>query len=428
MYRKRAFILFSAVCLAMGNAVAQDLKDSVNVHFPLGVSSYSSAYRDNGHVLDSLLSLVRQRLSENKYRLNKVQIVGCVSPEGNYNFNKKLSEKRAVVLYDTLSSKIDFSHVPFTHTYVMQDWPLLLRLVQSDAKVPCRNEVIALLQEIISLDASQGQDQLQPQYKRLYARLRNIGKGSAYQYLSRNLFPELRTASLTLAYDRLPQPEKPVVQEEKKPEPPVVQPEPQKPVEQPVVVEPQPQLREPMLAVKTNLLYDLATALNIGVEFYPHNSRWSIHADYTCPWWSNRKNHLFFQAINGSLEGRRYFKKEGHVGHYLSVYGHANLYDIGFNEELGWQGEGWGGGLGYGHVWQPWKNRRWKLEAFIRVGYFHSIYDPYHAGETRNDKYYYDWEGPIENFIRRNHRLRWFGPTGLGITLSYDLLNRKVKK
>lgn len=187
-------------------------------------------------------------------------------------------------------------------------------------------------------------------------------------------------------------------------------------------------LREPVLAIRTNLLYDLATALNVGAEFYPRNAHWSILANYTSPWWSYSKKHLCMQMIDGSLEGRFYFDKERkHTGHYLSVYGQANLYDFCLDEERGWQGEGYGGGIGYGYVWQPWKNKRWKLEAFMRVGYYHSVYDPYHAGEKGNDKYYYDWDGPIENFIRRNHRLRWFGPTGVGVTLGYDLFTRKVK-
>ncbi len=190
----------------------------------------------------------------------------------------------------------------------------------------------------------------------------------------------------------------------------------------------QPIQREPMLAIKTNLLYDLATAVNVGIEFYTHNPRFSILANYTSPWWSYSKKHLCMQMIDGSLEGRYYFDKERkHTGHYLSVYGQANLYDFCLDAERGWQGEGYGAGIGYGYVWQPWKNKRWKLEAFMRVGYYHSIYDPYHAGEKGNDKYYYDWDGPIENFIRRNHRLRWFGPTGVGVTLGYDLFTRKVK-
>ena len=46
------------------------------------------------------------------------------------------------------------------------------------------------------------------------------------------------------------------------------------------------------------------------------------------------------------------------------------------------------------------------------------------ASDPYNGKYYYDWDGAIEDFKRRNYRFRWLGPTGLGITLSYDLLQR----
>lgn len=195
-----------------------------------------------------------------------------------------------------------------------------------------------------------------------------------------------------------------------------------------VALDEQPVTHEPLLAIKTNMLYDLATAPNIGLEFYPRNSRWTISADYTFSWWSRESKHICSQLIDGSLDFRCYLgKKIVQTGHYLSVYGHANLYDFCIDAERGWQGEGWGLGLGYGYVWKPWKNKRWKLEAFIRMGYYQSVYDPYHAGEEGNDKYYYDWEGKVEDFKRRNHRLRWYGPTGVGITLRYDLFNRTIR-
>ena len=62
------------------------------------------------------------------------------------------------------------------------------------------------------------------------------------------------------------------------------------------------------------------------------------------------------------------------------------------------------------------------------MGYYETRYDPYHAGDPYKGKYYYDWEGDVEDFIRRNHRLRWFGPTGVGISVSYDLLYRPERR
>lgn len=185
--------------------------------------------------------------------------------------------------------------------------------------------------------------------------------------------------------------------------------------------------RQPLMNVHTNLLYDALLTPNIGVEFYI-GSHWSVAANYSSAWWSHDATHRYMQLIDGEFEGRRYFKKDNtHTGHYLSAYVHANLYDLSFDAKRAWQGEGAGLGMGYGYVWQPWNNERWKLEAFVRFGYYQSLYDPYHASDPFNGKYYYDWDGPIENFIRRNHRLRWLGPTGVGITISYDLFKRKVK-
>ena len=51
-----------------------------------------------------------------------------------------------------------------------------------------------------------------------------------------------------------------------------------------------------VLALKNNLLYDLALAPNIEVEL-PLGKRWSLNVEYKCPWWSdsgcNFCYHLF---------------------------------------------------------------------------------------------------------------------------------------
>ena len=242
-----------------------------------------------------------------------------------------------------------------------------------------------------------------------------------YRYLIQTYYPRLRNSVFCIVYySDSPLVEEPVVEFDFAQNLPEMGPLQPMPVQQ--------LRREPMLNVHTNLLYDLGTALNVGVEYYPHNSRWSVVANYTFPWWGGEKKHRYMQLIDGELQVRRYFdKKANHAGHYLSAYVHGGYYDFSFNAERAWQGEGAGFGLGYGYVWRPWKDKRWKLEAFIRLGYYHSLYDPYHASDPYNGKYYYDWDGAVEDFERRNYRFRWFGPTGLGITLSYDQLQRKIK-
>ena len=73
------------------------------------------------------------------------------------------------------------------------------------------------------------------------------------------------------------------------------------------------------------------------------------------------------------------------------------------------------------------KSKRWKAEFLIKAGYYESYYDPYDAGDPYLGKYYYHWFDDPNKFVKRNWRLRYFGPTGIGVTISYDLIHIKQK-
>jgi hypothetical protein len=46
----------------------------------------------------------------------------------------------------------------------------------------------------------------------------------------------------------------------------------------------------------------------------------------------------------------------------------------------------------------------------------------------RDGLYYYKWTQKPELFKKRQYRWNWIGPTRVGITLSYDLLYRRIQK
>ena len=180
--------------------------------------------------------------------------------------------------------------------------------------------------------------------------------------------------------------------------------------------------------MRTNLLYDLGTVLNVGIEYYPRHPRWSILAHYTFPWWSNDTKHQYLQLLDWQMEARYYLQRaKRHAGWYAAPYVHWNLYDISIDAERGWQGEGKGMGLSFGHVRTIGESRRWKMDCFVRLGYYQTLFDPYHASDPYNGKYYYDWPYMPEDFVPRNHRLQLIGPTGAGVTISYELVRRKLK-
>ena len=70
---------------------------------------------------------------------------------------------------------------------------------------------------------------------------------------------------------------------------------------------------------------------------------------------------------------------------------------------------------------------RWKLEFFIKGGFYMTFYDPYDAGNPYLGKYYYRWYDSPNLFRKRNMVFRWLGPTGAGVSLSYDFFYKVAK-
>jgi hypothetical protein len=69
----------------------------------------------------------------------------------------------------------------------------------------------------------------------------------------------------------------------------------------------------------------------------------------------------------------------------------------------------------------------------LQAGFFRCKYDPYQFENPvnpayRDGLYYYKWTQRPSLFKKRQYRWNWIGPTRIGITLSYDLLYRRIEK
>ena len=188
----------------------------------------------------------------------------------------------------------------------------------------------------------------------------------------------------------------------------------------------------PVFGISTNIPYDITYIPGYGVtsipslslEYYPRRGHWTVGADAEFPMWRHPAQHRYMQVNNFTLWVRRYFKavENRFKGTYLFLNANAARYGIGWNEK-GWEGEGLGAGLGIGYKWTL--GRRLFLDLGGSVGFFYSAYDPFVWGNDATGRYYYDYAGDPTQFVRRNKRLSWFGPTRLYISLGIDLFNRK---
>ena len=211
--------------------------------------------------------------------------------------------------------------------------------------------------------------------------------------------------------------------------------------------------RREYMSIKTNLLFDGAympgydrfcPIPNVAVEFYPLHGHFTYGASFDGPWWQNYDDHKYFQLRSYQLH-TRYYLRSGEIskrlpgvgaafkGFFVSAYAHAFLYNICFDENRGWEGEGWGAGLGLGYVLPLGGNQHWRLEFGLQAGFMHTLYDPYQwrcpINPTNDpERYYYKWYGDAKDFKKRQHRYTWLGPTRVEITLSYDIFYRRIYK
>lgn len=397
----------------------------------------------NDSLLKELEEVVIPRINRDSLRLVRMVLRGAASPEGPVPNNRMLGRRRADTLALFLRARLSVpvEEKTFTSEAVTEDYRLLCAMMKREG-----DKDLATIQTLC--------DRHLPRYEYtlLKRKLQKLQGGRLWKRILKQYFPELRAARVILIFENLKKPEPKVVPvpTPETHEVQVYEPEPEEYTLVPRVVEVP---RREVLSVKSNLLFDFAYVPgydrwcpipNIAIEYYPLHGHFTYGASFDCPWWQHYNDYKFFQIRNYQLETRYYFRSgsierripgEGAAfrGWYLQAYGHAALFSICFGENRGWEGEGFGGGLGLGYVLPLCKSGHWRLELGAQFGAFLAGYDPYQFenpvnSEYRDHLYYYKWTGRAADFRKRQYRFTWLGPTRVGITLTYDLLYRRWKK
>ena len=384
---------------------------------------------------DSLLRLLSgtifPRINSDDLRLKKLLFRGAASPEGPLRWNRTLGNNRMNALYRFVRQHISTASAD--------------TLSQCDVDVEDYRTLCIMIGQVQALcDVYLAKDDL-PTLKR---RLMQVHQGRLWHRLLRTYYPKLRSARFMMILER-PELSMPPQHIEASGLPYVL---PSLPSVRPIPV---PSLvhRRELLSVKTNVLLDLAympgynrwcPIPNVAVEYYPLHGHFTFGASFDCPWWQDYEGHKYFQVRNYQLESRYYFRSgdirrnfpgQGAAfrGFYVQAYAHVALYGIMFDADNGWMGEGLGGGIGAGYVLPLSRDGHWRLEFQAQAGYFFTGYDPFQYENPvnpnyRDHLYYYKWTQKPALFKKRQYRFSWLGPTRVGITLSYDLLYRRVAK
>jgi len=376
-------ILIMLASLPVFGQLASDTTLRANICFQINTAEIVP--KDPGY--EKYINEMLPFMYDNIYNLYKVVIRGSSSPDGPEELNRRLAKERA----DKIVSELHISQNKLFVTYASEDYDRLLTMVDESSKL-----------DIINL--------------RLGDNIKNaIRKLTGYRTMVDSIYPSLRSVLVEMYFIK----NEPCISDTVYIVDIVRDTTYQ-------VVHDTLYLHEnydkiPVLAFKTNLLADALITPNVQAEFYLYKHNLSIEMEYEFPWFYNDDIFWYYQVLDATA-GVRMYLKDDYTGHWLGVYGNAYLYDICFNKNNGWQGEGWGLGVSYGYAIRSKKHEKLRFEPYIRVGYLRSTYDVYNASDPFNGKYYYSWPGLPNNFVRRNLEFNYFGPTMIGINISYDAI------
>lgn len=393
-------------------------RDSTTVYYKVMYTLPDSTYLGNGHKLDSLSDLVHGIYTNPLAEIKGISILSSASPEGRASQNKELSQKRGESIINIIQKKSPLPDSLFTITSIGEDWDGAIKAVEA-SDMNFRDKALNIMRNTPLVVVKNGK--VVDSRKR---QMMNLDFGRVWMQMVTDFFPRLRRAEVTVDYtlrQPIPEPE-PKPEPEPEPEPivvaptnvPELMPEPE-PVPEPIAIA-EPIVRKPLFAVKTNLLYDAVSALNVAVEV-PIKDHWSIGLEYTFPWWVWDNNSRAFEMLFWQGTGRYWFgdrtNKRVLTGWFAGINAGGGYYDFEPHHK-GYQGEFYTASAEGGYAWNI--NDHWSFELSAGLGWIGSKYRHYEGMENDN---YLVWQN--------SGNYTWLGPVKLNASIVY-LFYHKVKK
>ena len=384
-----AILASLAACLTAG-AQPRERREFA-IHYRFDKIDVDSAYLDNAATIDT----IRFYLT-NSAHIDSITVYAWASPEGGYPHNKWLSEKRAAAAKELLlelapdSTKLNEGKIKISP--LAENWPGLAELVEKNYHRQDRDKLLRILR-------TEGIGEETRKW-----RIQQLDNGYTWEYLKRNYMKQLRSATWLCVWTGVGaiEPLQEIRDTLRSPQPNFGR----------TVEAVERSVSEFTLAAKTNLLGDIVTAVNFGLEL-PLGKNFSANAHFMFPWWTAGPygNKYALQMLNAEGELRWWFAPGEQVlqGHYFALQGNGGKFDIQWGRDFGcYQCYNWGVGLSYGYSMSL--SEHWNLEFALSLGYMAIDYQHYVPSP--------DWSILIRDDAKVG-TLHYFGPTSLKVSLVY---------
>lgn len=419
MIRSAKRFIFSLFALIVGVPLFAGQTDTLQKHkvysfmisYPINKTELYPDYMDNRKQLE----LIEWFIKNVPQFGDSLIIKSYASPEGPYNNNVRLTRGRGETARKYLRGLFDDKTLADSIIFVdptPENWEGLRYLVETEYTRDDKAKVL----EIIGSN-------LPPEVKK--NRLKKVSYGHAWLYILNEFMPRLRYATWIGKWqnparriDTLPEGPKMYDNLQYVYGLPAYAPQPAE------IFTPDKKTR---FALKTNLLYDLATVLNFALEV-PFNEKYSILYEHHCPWWLSGSNKYCLQFLSFGGEFRWWFKpqtrpetenrvkRDALVGHFLGVYGWGGKLDFQNVRKICYQAEFMSAGVSYGYSFPV--GKRFNMEFSLSVGYAEIPYRHYNPTDD------------FEILIRDKYKVgtwKYFGPTKVEVAFVIPFLFKTKK-
>ncbi len=390
-------------------AYAQHIEDSIEIYFRQDVFNIEEDIKDNRSSLERLSTLFEKIKADSLADITRIEINSWTSPEPGEKYNQKLSIRRSEAIKAYILERWDIPDSLLVATGRGVAWDKLRDIV-ADSNMQYREEILDVIDNVPveTWGRVNSTDRWLTLVDSRQKHLMDLRGGKAYKYLYHNVFPQLRYGSqVSIFHKELPALAKGETIEVKMELPTVELPVAPAPVSE----------RVPILALKTNLLFDVVTALNVEAEV-PFGDKWSLAGEWIFPWWVTKDNGYALQILSGTLEGRYWLgdraSKPKMTGYFAGLYAGGGIYDLQWANN-GYQGEFYiAAGLSAGYAHTINRSETLRLEYSLGLGYLNTDYR-YYEGRQNNE--YLVWQ--------HDGRYRWIGPTKAKVSLVWMLHRKK---
>lgn len=316
--------------------------------------------------------------------MTHVVIRGSSSIDGPSDLNAKLSFERSQSVLSYLSGNTTLSGVIFDVVSEGENWPFFIQLVKSDNLLPSKEEVLKIVDSDLHEDKKE-------------EKLRILGNGRAWRYLSRSVFPVMRHVAVTLESisGRLTNDTvgDSVVVRKGILNPEVLKFRPEKKKNE--VIFRQVEIRDSLfldlfemksplgewtrrMYLKTNALGWIAAMFNVGVEVdLCQNLSFQVSGYWSG--WNYFKSDIKMRVLSFSPELRFWFHPDNRK-FFANVHFGTAWYNVAFGGNNRWQDHNRntpavGGGIGFGWKGNISRNGRWAMEVCAGAGVYRLDYD-----------------------------------------------------